>query len=364
MLRCLFTFSSVVSLLLLAAVALLWILSPVNLYRRNWDWGGHDSLRRTAPAPGDSWAASAGTWDGELSVNWSRLKPYVGESMGIATGTSLPGLSWRRLPGISRSANVTVEVHASLWLLMLITALIPLAWAADWWRRPRGPRRRCTGQLLCSFGAGRRGVFVSRVPVPRVARLAAKPLRRSTHGYTPTPLPGLKTIAARRGRNLPNAVRRRIRWRPNERSRTPLASMSMTPHVLAVTHPGIILLALLLPVTGCKTVHTARPGGVPVAMWMSLVVVKEQGRPVRPDAHEAVSNVLREHGLHATLDDNGVSVPEDEETRAREVLLTDKRLVDSDVIVVLAIPAGTGNKTAAGFEVPAIAPAGRMEVRK
>jgi hypothetical protein len=120
-------------------------------------------------------------------------------------------------------------------------------------------------------------------------------------------------------------------------------------------HAIIVLVAL----TGCKSVHTTRAGGVPVAVWKSLVVADEQGHAVRPDARETVSKVLREHGLHPMFDEDGVSVPDDEEGRAREVLLTDHRLKDSDVIVLLAIPAGTGTRTANGFEVPAVAPASR-----
>ena len=120
-------------------------------------------------------------------------------------------------------------------------------------------------------------------------------------------------------------------------------------------HAIIVLIAL----AGCKSVHTTRADEVPVAVWTSLVVADEQGHAVQPDARETVSKVLRDNGLHPMFDESGVSVPDDEETRAREVLLTDKRLKDSGVTVLLAIPAGTGTRTAKGFEVPAVAPAAR-----
>ena len=56
----------------------------------------------------------------------------------------------------------------------------------------------------------------------------------------------------------------------------------------------------------------------------------------------------------ASADDGGILVPEGYEVRAREVLLTDERLRNSGVSVLLLIPAGTGRQTAEGFIVPAV----------
>jgi hypothetical protein len=97
-------------------------------------------------------------------------------------------------------------------------------------------------------------------------------------------------------------------------------------------------------------------------MWSSLEIVNEHGKPVRPPVRETVARVLADAGLHASLDDSGVRVPEGEERLAREVLLTDDRLVGSGAIVILAVPAGTGRKTAAAFEVPEVAPDEPMRI--
>jgi hypothetical protein len=107
---------------------------------------------------------------------------------------------------------------------------------------------------------------------------------------------------------------------------------------------------------GCQSVHTERADGVPVAMWPSFLIASQHGKPERPQVRETVARVLRDAGLHPSVDDSGVSVPEKEERRAREVLLTDKRLDGTGAFVLLAVPAGSGRKTAAGFEVPAVAP--------
>lgn len=119
---------------------------------------------------------------------------------------------------------------------------------------------------------------------------------------------------------------------------------------------SVTILSFALIIVGCKTVHTSSGDGVPVAVWSSLVMADQDGNVHGPQQHEIVSRVLRDHGLHPTIDDAGVSVPEGEERRAREVLLTDKRLAGSEVLVFLAIPAGSGRKTAAGFEIPEVAP--------
>ncbi|HMO86822.1 MAG TPA: hypothetical protein PKC18_18075, partial [Lacipirellulaceae bacterium] len=88
-------------------------------------------------------------------------------------------------------------------------------------------------------------------------------------------------------------------------------------------------------VTGCQSVHTERADGVPVAMWPSFLIASQHGKPERPQVRDTVARVLSDTGLHATVDDSGVSVPEGEERRAREVLLTDKRLDGTGAIVLL-----------------------------
>jgi hypothetical protein len=121
-------------------------------------------------------------------------------------------------------------------------------------------------------------------------------------------------------------------------------------------HSTLIISLIVCCMTGCQSVHTERADGVPVAMWPSFLIASQHGKPERPQVRETVARVLSDAGLHATVDDIGVSVPEGEERKAREVLLTDKRLDGTGAIVLLAIPAGSGRKTAAGFEVPEVAP--------
>lgn len=121
-------------------------------------------------------------------------------------------------------------------------------------------------------------------------------------------------------------------------------------------HSALAISLIICCITGCQSVHTERPDGVPVAMCPSFVIASQHGKPERPEVREKVARVLSDAGLHATVDDSGVSVPEGEERKAREVLLTDKRLDGTGAIVLLAIPAGSGRKTAAGFEVPEVAP--------
>jgi hypothetical protein len=126
--------------------------------------------------------------------------------------------------------------------------------------------------------------------------------------------------------------------------------------------PGLAVALAVLLLAGCQTVHTTRDDGIPVAMWSSLLRTERTdradrpGRAEGPDVRERVARVLKDAGIHATLDESGVRVPVGEDRRAREVLLTDKRLAGTDVIVFLAIPAGSGRRTEVGFEVPAVAP--------
>ncbi len=113
---------------------------------------------------------------------------------------------------------------------------------------------------------------------------------------------------------------------------------------------------VILPLAGCQSVHTPREDGLPVAFWPSMMLVDRQGEVEGPRLRETVARVLKEAGLHATVDERGVSVPEVEERRAHEVLLTDGRLAGSDVIVLLALPAGSARRTEAGFELSTLAP--------
>lgn len=118
-------------------------------------------------------------------------------------------------------------------------------------------------------------------------------------------------------------------------------------------------LALVLvagSIAGCQTVRTERADGLPVAIWIDSSWTSASGEPTSPQVRALVARALADAGLHATVDDRGVLVPASEERRAREVLLVDKRLAGSGAVVLIAVPAGTGRKTASGFEMPEVAP--------
>jgi hypothetical protein len=107
----------------------------------------------------------------------------------------------------------------------------------------------------------------------------------------------------------------------------------------------------VLGVAGCRTLHTdKREDTVPVAMWFGLAAVDKEGRRVTPPPDELIVDALKRVGIAATVDESGLHVAPADEDRAREALLTDRRLTDSGVLVMVAVPAGTGRKTANGIE--------------
>ncbi len=114
---------------------------------------------------------------------------------------------------------------------------------------------------------------------------------------------------------------------------------------------------LALGVEGCHTLHTdKREDTVPVAMWFGWAAVDKDGRNVTPDPEELVVEALKKVGITATVDESGLHVAPPDEERAREALLTDRCLADSGVLVMVAVPAGTGRKTANGIELTTQSP--------
>jgi hypothetical protein len=103
---------------------------------------------------------------------------------------------------------------------------------------------------------------------------------------------------------------------------------------------------------GCETVHVGNNENVPIAFWMPVTETDQSGNKPDPQARDLVSKELSGHGVHAKLDEQGVSVPTDEALRACEVLLTDKDLINSHVAVLLIVPAGTSRKVSDGFDIP------------
>jgi hypothetical protein len=114
-------------------------------------------------------------------------------------------------------------------------------------------------------------------------------------------------------------------------------------------------------IVGCRTLHTDnREDTAPVAIWFELAGRSEDGRIVTPPPEELVVEALKRAGIAATVDERGLHLAPRDEERAREALLTDPRLADSGVLVLVPVPAGTGRKTSNGieftFESPTTAP--------
>jgi hypothetical protein len=113
---------------------------------------------------------------------------------------------------------------------------------------------------------------------------------------------------------------------------------------------ALVTLLAACALVGCETVHTERDGDVPIAVWDVAPVKAEHAEPSQ--LSQTVARVLKDAGLHASVDGGGVAVPAAEVRRARETLLTDHRLSGSDVFILLTLRAGTGRKTDTGFEFP------------
>jgi hypothetical protein len=70
-----------------------------------------------------------------------------------------------------------------------------------------------------------------------------------------------------------------------------------------------------------------------------------------PAKHRLVADVLREHGIDAAADAKGVRVADEQLEKAIEVLLEDKRLRGSGLMLYALVLAGTGRATPDGYEV-------------
>jgi len=111
---------------------------------------------------------------------------------------------------------------------------------------------------------------------------------------------------------------------------------------------------LVLGLGGCQTLHTdTREDSMPVAMWFNFATLDKDGRTVTPPPGEQVADALMRAGIAATVDESGLHVEPADEERAREVLLTDRHLVNSGILVMIMVPAGSGRRTANGIEFTA-----------
>lgn len=117
----------------------------------------------------------------------------------------------------------------------------------------------------------------------------------------------------------------------------------------------IRLLAITLTATlamSCESVRTAEGNDTAIAMWAAWPAAHATTAVAREETRDIVARVLHDAGLHPTLDSNGVRVPDAEAQRARVALLTDKRLIGCEVLVLLPVRAGTCTKSGAELIVP------------
>lgn len=70
--------------------------------------------------------------------------------------------------------------------------------------------------------------------------------------------------------------------------------------------------------------------------------------------HPIVAEVLAEHNISVKFQYKGIAVPWFKADEAREVLMTDKRLLGRAVTVMFSVPAGTAEKRQGGFTIPDI----------
>lgn len=128
-----------------------------------------------------------------------------------------------------------------------------------------------------------------------------------------------------------------------------------TSRTIMRIHPLTLTLTLALTAmlaTSCESVRPADGNDMPVATWAAWSAAPAATAVAREETRDIVARVLRDAGLHPTLDSNGVRVPNTEAQRARNVLLTDKRLIGCEVLVLLPVRAGTCTQSKAGLIVP------------
>jgi hypothetical protein len=109
---------------------------------------------------------------------------------------------------------------------------------------------------------------------------------------------------------------------------------------------ALLLLMSIIVVGGCSSVHSGGDQPLTIGFWVGADQAK----------HQLVHDVLRDHGVPATLDQAGVHVEDQDSTKARNVLLHDERLRGSGLMLMVIAFAGTGHATAEGYEVAILAP--------
>lgn len=107
----------------------------------------------------------------------------------------------------------------------------------------------------------------------------------------------------------------------------------------------LVYVSLMSFSAGCTTVSTDAEGSPILGGWIGA----------QPRNHSLVVDVLRDHGLHPTLDERrGVIIREDEQAEAYRVLLTDHRMQEANLMLFAMVRAGTGRNTDDGVLAPVL----------
>jgi hypothetical protein len=120
-------------------------------------------------------------------------------------------------------------------------------------------------------------------------------------------------------------------------------------------HLTLSIVVVLALVGGCTASAKIDAGDVrasdrdtPFAIWLP----PDRSSAPAESTRELVLKVLRAEGLHPEFKEPAVTVPPDEESRAREVLVTSPELKGLPLFIFCSVAAGTASKTPVGFDVP------------
>ena len=113
-----------------------------------------------------------------------------------------------------------------------------------------------------------------------------------------------------------------------------------------------VLFILLSAAAGCQMEPQYQTHDI-VGYWYPIGAaqfVEQDGT----ENHTLIAEILAENRIPVEFQYKGIAVPLFKADQAREVLLTDKRLRDRDIIVMFSVPAGTAEKRSDGFSIPDI----------
>src|SRR6478609_2176530 len=121
--------------------------------------------------------------------------------------------------------------------------------------------------------------------------------------------------------------------------------------MVVMRHSTLSFIAFFALLSGCTASGVIDTGSDRANEREIAIAIYSSRAPADP-TRELVLKVLRAEGLHPEFKEHAVTVPPDEESRAREVLVTSPELRGLPVFVFCSVAAGTASKTPTGFDVP------------